>query len=158
MKNDDSTASRLRDAVMEFGATKLGMPFDKLNDKQRSMTLAQFYVERIHNASGSYISDEEFDEAWVDAANDLGADFIHRDDGSVLLLQIKYGGRGAKARHDSLTHFQSVLVRLHSREFKQNKRLTEAADEIDWQRDRFALKYIWLGEFTDEAKRIARSL
>lgn len=154
MKNDELGTTRLRESVKEFTAERFGKPFDKLNEKQQSMGLGYFYVERVHNVGGSFISEEDLQSGWVDGAHDLGADFIHRDDGSVLVLQIKYGSHGKKARHEDLTHFQNVLLRLHDLHFRNNKRLAEAVADIDWDKDQFVLKYVWLGDLTDEGRKL----
>ncbi len=155
MKGKEPNKSQLRDQVRDFAEETLGRPFDKLTDKQRSMAFARYYIEHIYNDLRGYISDDDFDAAWVDAASDLGADLVHRDDGVVLILQVKYAGRDSSCDTAALSHFLSVLRRLHSKDFKRNRRLEEAAGEIDWDRDQFVLRYVWLGTLTGQAKTLA---
>jgi hypothetical protein len=86
--------------------------FNELSSKQQSIAAARFYIEQIHNPVKSAIEDDDLDEAIVDGANDLGCDFIHRDDGHVTLIQAKFRNRALSENPDTITHFKSLLKRF----------------------------------------------
>ena len=75
----------VRDRFKEFVKEYLGREIGDVSDKQKSLALIRFYITEIHNRTRTSISDDDFDYACVDAANDLGVDFIYRDDHTVTL-------------------------------------------------------------------------
>ena len=80
---------KARDEFMRFTERFLQEKFGKLNAIQQSYALTTFYVNEIHNRVRSEIIGEDLELAAVDAANDLGCDFLHRDDNHVLIIQSK---------------------------------------------------------------------
>jgi len=141
-----------RDAFKPFVEQFFKQTFGKLGNKQLSEGLTRFYVEEIHNLLHPPISADDFDLAFVDAGNDLGIDFIHRDDQTVLVLQSKYLGEGKSVTLKDIQHFQTVFDRLRDDRFTKNPRLAEAVADIDFDQDRFVLKFITLGTITGQAR------
>lgn len=80
---------RAREEFARFAEQLLGEKLGRLNAVQQSYAFTRFYVSEIHNRVRSEIPEEELELAIVDASNDLGCDFIHRDDGHVIIIQSK---------------------------------------------------------------------
>lgn len=150
------TASRklnVREAFQEFVAKEKGADLGQSgNDFQRSLFLTEFYVREIHNPTRTSISDEDFELGLADGAKDLGADFIHRDDGQVYIFQSKFHRQGTKVALKDILHFQGVLMRLHNKDWKRNSRVEEAMAEVDWEKDIFHLRFISLGDIEGQAR------
>src|SRR5262249_507636 len=128
------------------------MPLGKLNDKQRAEALTRFYIEEVYNRLHSPILSDDIALGYVDAAGDLGIDFIHRDDETVLMIQSKYLSREKAIDIKDILHFQSIFERLRNNDYKPNQRLAEALDEIDLNHDSFVLKFVTLGNISGQAK------
>lgn len=149
---NDMKKENVRDRFKEFVKENLGREIGDVSDKQKSLALVQFYVTEIHNRTRPSISEDDFDDAYVDAANDLGVDFIYRDDHTVLILQAKYASQGKQTDIRDVLHFQSVLERLRSPEFRKNDKLNSAAADIDWENDNFVMRYLTLAKIEGQAK------
>lgn len=144
-----------RDAFKECVHVYYQQPFGRLNSKQLSEGLTRFFIEEIHNRLASPISQDDFDIAYVDAAGDLGVDFIYRDNETVLILQTKYLAEGKPVSQAEIQHFQTIFNRITDARFKQNSKLADALSEIDIEHDRFILKFITLGDIVGQAKQQA---
>jgi len=142
-----------RSAFEDFVLRRFEIELKKVtNDFQRSIYLTEFYIREIHNPTRTPISDEDIEAGLADGANDLGADFIYRDDGQVYIFQSKYHGRGVPVSLKDIQHFQSVLVRLRNPEWKRNTRVRELTADIDWEKDFFHLRFISLGNIEHQAQ------
>lgn len=137
---------QIREALKSFARETFQSDLGNLNDKQRSLALLSCYIQKIHNPLRSYISPEDLETGFVDQADDLGADFMNRDDGTNLIIQVKYHKPDFREEADKISYFQGVLERLHSQKFKRNSRVAEMQSEIDWEKDYFTLKFISLGQ------------
>lgn len=126
--------------------------FSALNTKQQSIEAVRFYIARIHNPLKTFISDEDVDGGVVDGSDDLGCDFIHRDDNHVLIIQAKYRKNGTAERPEDISHFKSILKRFRQGDLKLNKNLVAIANEIDWARDTFELVYMTFGRMDRESQ------
>ena len=136
---------KARDSFKEFAKQELGEEFGKLTHKQRSWTLVRWYVERIHNPLRSPISEDDLELSHVDNPDDLGADFIYRDDAVVYIYQAKYISPDSSLDIKDIQHFQSVLQRLYDRSFKKNSKLSDIVSEIAFDSDQFKMKFLCLG-------------
>jgi AIPR protein len=116
--------------------------FTQINSKQQSIAAARFYIDQIHNPVKSSISDDDLDEGIVDGSNDLGCDFIHRDDGHVIVIQAKFRNRTSSESPDTVTYFKSLLKRFRDPDLKPNRNLLSAIRDIDWDRDSFELVFL----------------
>ncbi len=154
MKQREEKKAKIRVAYRDFAEKRLAIDLGRMNDKQRTLVLAQFYVEEIYNRTSGYISDEEFESSYVDAGNDLGADLIYKDDGRVLILQVKYAKEGVSAKPEEIEYFQNILSRLVSPAYRRqaNRKLTDALADIDLDRDTFDLRFITFGRIDGQAK------
>jgi hypothetical protein len=81
---------KARDELIRLTEKDLQTKFGSLNAKQQSVAATKFYVREIRNPVSSSIAEEDISFGVVDGANDLGCDFIYRDDGHVLIVQSKY--------------------------------------------------------------------
>ncbi len=109
----DAKKLKVRDAFQDFVQVERGVGLDKLGDEVRqSQALAHFYIREIHNGLRSPISDEDFNAGYVDGKDDLGIDVIHRDDGVVHIIQIKYAKQGNSILTDKIEHFRTLFTRL----------------------------------------------
>jgi hypothetical protein len=153
----DSKKIQARDKYRRFVEARFQTALGNLNYKQRSEGLGAFYIEEIYNRLHTPISDEDFEDGWVDNAGDLEVDFITKDDDTVLILQAKYAGEGKVVDPKDISHFQSILQRLQNGDFKPNPRLAEALRSVDFLRDNFVLKFVTLAALEGDAKRQADS-
>lgn len=140
-----------RDAYKTFAEREFSQSLGKMSDKQRTLALTQFYVSEIHNALRYYIADEDFQDGYVDASGDLGADFVYRDDRRVLIIQAKYAKDGATTEAEDISHFQAVLERISDPKLKSNRRLSDALSDIDFKTDVFELRFVTLGRIDGQA-------
>jgi hypothetical protein len=141
-----------RDSYKEFAEQESQHSFERLNDSQKSRQLGWFFLSKIYGALHREISLEDFEDGWVDGSSDLDVDFIHRDDGRVLIIQCRYHGTsygGEKAK--DIERFQSVLARLANDGFRGNSALNDIAKEIDWGNDSFELIYVSFADIRGQA-------
>ena len=150
MKNDKKT--NVRQEYRRFVKETLGEDLGKLNDKQRALALTKFYIMEIHNRLRGNISEEEFDDGYVDAGGDVGVDFIHRDDNVVQIIQAKYAKEGGRVDIKDIQHFQTIFTRLTDRKFKRNIKLGDALSDVNFESDTFVLRFITLGRIDGQAK------
>jgi len=73
--------AKARDALVHLTERELHVKFGTLNAKQQSIAATKFYTREIHSPVATVIDDDDIDLGIVDGGNDLGCDFIHRDDG-----------------------------------------------------------------------------
>jgi hypothetical protein len=126
--------------------------FVSINPKQQSIAATRFYIEELHNSLNAPIGEDELDEGVVDGANDLGCDFIHRNDGHVIIIQSKFQKKSSVENPDAISHFKSILKRLRDSAFKPNRRLLWALPDIDWDRDSFELVFLTFGRMPQGAQ------
>jgi hypothetical protein len=153
MRSDSDTKKlQAREAYKRFAETRFEEPLGKLNDRQRSEALLAFYISDIYNRLHSPIDEEEFRVGYVDASADLGIDFIHKDDDTVLLIQSKYMADGKAVELKDVIHFQTVFDRLLNGDFNRNQALADALADVDMDRDNFVMKFVTLGALAGQAK------
>jgi hypothetical protein len=99
--------------------------------------------------------DEDLSFGVVDGANDLGCDFIYRDDGQVLVIQAKHRSSSATEDGKDISHFKSILRRFRDKQLTANKKLADAIAEIDWDLDQFELVFICFSRLIGQARVIA---
>ena len=150
MKQDKKP--KIKDEYRRFAAETLHEDLGKLSDKQRTLALTQFYLMEIHNRLRGHISEDDFDDGYVDGGGDVGVDFIHRDDNAVLIIQTKYSKEGARVDLKDIQHFQTIFTRLTDHRFKKNKKLSDALADVDFENDTFVLRFITLGRIEGQAK------
>ena len=146
---------KARDEFVPFAEELLEIDFGKLNSVQQSFALTHFYIKEIHNRLRSEISDDDLQLALVDASNDLGCDFIHRDDNHVLIVQTKYRGEGAQELPETISHFQSIVKRLTDPSIKANEQLLDQLSLIDWKNDSFSFVFVTFGKIENQARSIS---
>lgn len=146
---------KARDELILHSEKDLGTKFSNLNEKQRSIATAKFYIREIHNPAGPSIADDELIEGIVDGKDDLGCDFIHRDDGRVIVVQTKYRSAATAEDAADITHFQSILKRFRDPSLKPNRHLREILADIDWETDTFELVFVSLGKISGQARTIS---
>ncbi len=140
-----------RDNFKDYAISVIGSDISSMSDKLRSRALTKYYIEKIWNATHTQIDESDFEEGYVDASYDVGVDFIHRDDGHVLILQIKYVSSDKSASFDDIHNFQSVLRRLKNIDEKKHKKLAEIATDILWDSDVFTCQFIIMGRIDGQA-------
>lgn len=148
---------KARDEFKISAETETNTKFDSLNDRQRSIAMTKFYVREIHNPKKTHISDDDLSEGIVDGANDLGCDFIHRDDGHITIIQSKYRKEPTAEKAEDITHFLSILKRFKDGTYKTNKYLIDVLSEINWDNDTFELLFLTFGKIDGQAKINAES-
>ena len=146
---------RAREEFARFAEQLLGEKLGRLNAVQQSYAFTRFYVSEIHNRVRSEIAEEDLELAIVDASNDLGCDFIHRDDGHVIIIQSKYRGEGAKETSEQISHFQSVLKRLTDASLRANERLLGQLSNVDWVNDTFTLIFLTFGKLENQPRQVS---
>lgn len=148
---------KVRDELTSHFRKRFNTDFSQQNAKAQSIAAARFYIEQIHNLLNFEISEEDIDAGLVDGTNDLGCDFIHRDDGKVVVVQVKYRNRSAAEDPKDISHFKSILKRFADPEQKPNRRLSSALRDIDWDNDSFELIFISFTRMSPEtqARKIA---
>jgi hypothetical protein len=154
MQQTSDKKESARAAYQDFVQRQFDIEFGKVSsDVQRSLYLTQFYIREIHNATRTSISDDDIEDGLTDGSNDLGADFIYRDDEQVFIFQSKYHGKGVAVALHEVQHFQNVLRRLRNPTWKRNSRVKELLSEVDWNKDTFQLKFIALGAIEGQARK-----
>lgn len=83
---------KARDELIRVTEDEIGQKFSSLSQNQQSISATKFYVREIHNPLRNNISEDDIIDSVVDGKNDLGCDFIYRDDGHVLIIQSKFRG------------------------------------------------------------------
>jgi len=140
-----------RKAVMDYGSETLEQPWGDLSDVQRSNVMTRFYIKEVLSVIQPGIvpdDDEDIEAGITDGPNDQQVDAIFRNDGHVLIIQVKYRARGKKEDENDVSGFFDVLRRLHpvsGEEYKKSQRLADAISDIDWKNDTFELQYLTLG-------------
>jgi hypothetical protein len=105
-----------------------------------------------------YETEEDLSFGIVDGANDLGCDFIYRDDGHVLIIQSKYRNSIAVEDVKDISHFKSILKRFRDTNLVANKLLVDSLDEIDWELDHFELVFVCFSKLAGQARVVADQL
>ena len=72
---------KARDELICVTETELKVQFSTLTAKQQSVAAARFYIREIRNIKAFEIEEEDLREGIVDGKDDLGCDFIYRQDG-----------------------------------------------------------------------------
>lgn len=148
----------VRDSFREYAERELKRKLGDLKPKQLTFALAKFFIDEIHNPLKLAVSGEDFDRGYVDAGGDLGIDFIHGDDHSVLIVQSKYCSQGKGPSPDEISHFLTVLRRLRDpSKLKANAALADAAADIDWSEDQFICRFVCLGRIENQVKTLSES-
>jgi hypothetical protein len=107
---------KAREELIRLTEKEAGCKWADLNQKQQSIAVAKFYIREIHNISKSAILDDDLIDGVVDGANDLGCDFVYRDDNHVLIIQTKYlfnqcaTGACAKAIQYTYAQIQALVA------------------------------------------------
>ncbi len=138
----DTMKLKAREELQRIYLNNTGEYFNKLSSKQQSLEATRFFIKEILNQQRTGISDEDIDDGTVDGADDLGCDFIWRDDAHVIIIQSKYRIPSATELPSDITHFLSILKRLTNPKLKPNSRLKPILSEIDWEHDTFELIFI----------------
>ena len=146
---------KARDELVRRTEGELQTKFRQLNPKQQSIAATLFYVREVHNPIATVIDDEDISLGVVDGGNDLGCDFIHIDDGRVLIIQSKYHGQGTPEKTEEITRFRNVLKSFRDLKQKPNERLADAIANIDWENDQFELVFITFGKLNDQARAVS---
>jgi len=146
---------KFRDELKPYGEAVLNLNFDSgMNDIQRSKMLLKFYIEKIHNlVTSAEITSDEFELGYVDRKDDLGIDWIRREDGTVTIIQAKFRGSGKVEDDTHIIEFKNLINKISSHVFHAHDDLAEILSEIDYSTDAFKLIFISLGKFTETAKR-----
>jgi hypothetical protein len=144
--------AHVREAFRRFASSFFQREFGGLGNKQLHEGLLRFYISEIQNKLAQPISEDEFQDGFVDAGGDLGADVFHRDDDTVLIVQAK--DRGCKSAVDlnDVLHFKTIFDRLLNGSFNRNSKLAEILSDVDFHRDRFVLKFVTLGKLLGQAE------
>ena len=148
---------KARDELIRLTESELKVSFALLNAKQQSVAATRFYIREIRNIKSSEIEEEDLKEGIVDGKDDLGCDFIYRQDGQVIVVQCKYRKPNAVEETNDISHFQSILVRFRNDRLKANRPLREALDEIEWETDQFSLVYLCFSRLGPQAKILTES-
>ncbi len=152
MKSDSGKKQTIRTALAQFVEKEYKTDINKVSDRQRSLYLTEFYIREIHNPKESEIDEDDFFDGLIDGKNDLGVDFIHRDDGHVTIIQTKYFSAGTPININDIIHFQGTIERLTDNKFPKNSKLADHIQDINWENDTFHLKFICLGKIDGQAK------
>jgi hypothetical protein len=146
---------KARDELVRLTERELERKFGELHAKQQSIAATKFYIREIHNPVATVIDDDDIDLGVVDGGNDLGCDFIHSDDGRVLIIQSKYRGQGTSEKTEEITRFRNVLKSFRDPKQTSNGRLADALANIDWENDQFELVFITFGKINDQARAVS---
>ena len=146
---------KARDELIRITEKEQGCVIGTLNSKAQSLAATKFYIKEIHNPQKILIEDDDIDQGLVDGANDLGCDYINRDDGRVLIIQSKYRKTGTPELVSEISHFQTILDRLKNPTHKANKHLAEALSEINWDSDTFELVFVTFGKLEGQARKLS---
>ena len=145
---------KARDEFLRLGEKEQGVSVGGLNQKAQSLAATKFYIREIYNPQKVQVEEDDLDEGLIDGANDLGCDFIYRNDGHTLIVQAKYRRTGTPEDAASISHFQSILQRFRNPNLKANKHLGEALAEINWDSDTFELIFFTFGKLEGQARKL----
>jgi len=149
----DGKKETSRDAYSNFVEQNFNTTVERASDVQKSRYLTEWYIREIHNQTRSIISDDDIEAGIVDGANDLGVDFVHRDDGQVYVFQTKYAGKRKPIDVSHIQTFQGVLCRMRDyKSWKPNAALRELLADIDWENDTFHLRFISLAKLEGQSQ------
>lgn len=148
----DNKKIKARDRIRDFAKSEFNSEFDAMKDAERSVVLLKFYISEIHNKTRTEIDEDQFDLGLVDGKDDLGIDFIHKDDGLVTIIQAKYRGASKAEDSASIIDFKNVINRLIEGKFQSNKKLREYLNFIDFKNDQFRLVFLTTGQISGHAK------
>lgn len=143
---------KARDEFVRLTEKEQGVAIGNLNKKAQSLAATKFFVREIRNPQKTQIEEDDLSEGLVDGSNDLGCDFIYRDDGHVVIIQSKYRKAGNPEEPADISHFQSILSRFRDENLKSNKHLAEALSDINWEADTFELIFISFGKIEGQAR------
>lgn len=87
----DNKKVQFRLAFREFAERFFDSEFRKLSSSQQTEGLTRYYIQEIYNKLNTPISSDDFESSYVDKSGDLGADFLYRDDGTVLIFELQKG-------------------------------------------------------------------
>jgi len=155
-KNTEATGKiKFRDELKPYAKGVLKLDFDSdMNDMQRSKMFLKFYIEKIHNViTSDEINDDEFELGFVDRKDDLGIDWIRREDGTVTIIQAKFRGSGKVEDDLHIIEFKNLINKISSQRFHAHDDLAEILSEINYATDTFKLIFISLGKFSETAQR-----
>jgi hypothetical protein len=146
---------KARDELIRVTEKEQGCLIGTLSSKAQSIAATKFYIKEIHNPQKVLIEDDDIDQGVVDGSNDLGCDFINRDDGRVLIIQSKYRKTGTPELASEISHFQAILERLRNSNLKANKHLSEALSDINWDSDTFELVFVTFGKLEGQGRKLS---
>ena len=147
-----------REELIRDTEAKFAYKFHDLNQKQQSIAATTFYVRSIHNKTALLIEEDDIDDSIVDTSNDLGCDFIFRDDGRVLIIQSKFRKNSTDEPVAEVSHFKSILKRFRNPSLSPNKHLKEILADIDWKNDTFFLIYMTYGRIENQVRLVSNAL
>jgi hypothetical protein len=144
---------KAREKIKEYSLEEFNSDFDGLSSAAKSDVLLKFYITQIHNKLRTEISEDQFDFGNVDGKDDLGIDFIHKDDNLVTIIQAKYRGQRIDTEEqESIINFKNVINRLIENKQKPNKRLKEILADIDFKNDEFNLIFLTTAPIIGKSK------
>lgn len=144
---------KAREKIKEYSLEEFNSDFDGLSSAAKSDVLLKFYITQIHNKLRTEISEDQFDFGNVDGKDDLGIDFIHKDDNLVTIIQAKYRGQRIDTEEqESIINFKNVINRLIENKQKPNKRLKEILADIDFRNDEFNLIFLTTAPIIGKSK------
>jgi hypothetical protein len=136
---------------------KRGLEISKMQDRQVSRLMTEFYVHEIVRTTRPGLLPDDLEDlqaCFVDASGDRGVDFVFRsDEGFVLVVQSKYRSGEKPEKLDEVEGFCQVLRRHHpsaGAALRKNQRTLEGFADVDWDHDSFELQYITLGKVSDD--------
>lgn len=145
---------KARDELLRISEKEQGVALGTLSQKAQSLGATRFYIREIYNPQKVQIEEDDLNDSLIDGSNDLGCDFIYRNDGHVLIVQAKYRRAGTPEDPASISHFRSILQRFHNKELKVNKHLSEALSDINWDSDTFELVFFTFGRLEGQARKL----
>ena len=146
-----TTKPKARQRYTEFVKERLGKELGQTNSRERSHALIRFYIEEIHNPIRTSISPEDTEIGLVDGPGDLGADFIHKDDNVVTIIQAKYLQRGDSVPQEDVENFLSIFMRITDPLYARHNHLDDVLSQIDYARDSFHCVFVCLGSIAGQA-------
>jgi hypothetical protein len=142
--------AKFRDALELFSKSQFKLDLGKLSHIQRSNALLLCYIQKVRNVllPGSLPDEiEELNDCIVDGKNDRNVDFLHRQDGLVTIIQVKYHSPGATENPKEFVDFQKVISKLcpeTGESLSKNKKLRDMIDDIDFETDSFCQIFLSL--------------
>ena len=127
-----------RTALQEFCGEHFQTEYSKLSDNQRHEGLIRFYLLQVYIPIKGDIDPDEIDAGIVDQPNDVGIDFIYRDNGQVLIIQAKNRASNTNEKPDPILSLQNIITRIHpdhGKDFKKARQLTDLVSEIEFDQE-----------------------